>query len=59
VPTLIVAGRHDFICGVRWAGMLHDGIAGSRLVVLEDSGHLGHIEEPAAFHSAVADFAGR
>jgi pimeloyl-ACP methyl ester carboxylesterase len=58
-PTLIVAGRHDFICGVRWARILHDGIAGSRLVVLENSGHLGHIEEPAAFHSAVTDFVGR
>jgi len=55
-PTLVVAGRHDFICGVRWAGMLHHGIPGSRLVVLENSGHLGHLEEPAEFRRAVVGF---
>ncbi|WP_436533461.1 alpha/beta fold hydrolase [Actinoplanes sp. HUAS TT8] len=52
-PTVIVVGAHDFICGPRWAAMLHDGIAGSRLVELPSSGHFGHIEEPSAFADAV------
>ncbi|MBP2703091.1 alpha/beta hydrolase [Microbispora sp. RL4-1S] len=56
VPTLVVVGRHDVICGPRWAEELHRGIPGSRLVVLERSGHFGHIEEPAAFADAVAGF---
>lgn len=56
VPTLVVAGRYDVICGPRWGRELNDLIPNSRLVVLENSGHLGHVEEPAAFASAVRDF---
>jgi proline iminopeptidase len=52
-PTVVVVGRHDFICGPRFAVVLHRGIAGSRLHVLEHSGHLGHIEQPAEFSRAV------
>jgi proline iminopeptidase len=55
-PTLVIAGRHDFICGLRWARDLREGIPGSTLLVLEDSGHLGHLEEPDTFARAVADF---
>lgn len=56
VPTLIVVGTYDFICGPTWADMLRQGIPGSELLVLADSGHLGHIEEPDLFASVVADF---
>jgi RNA polymerase sigma factor (sigma-70 family) len=52
-PTAVVAGAHDFICGPRWARMLADGIPGARLTVLEDSGHFGHVEQPAEFAEAV------
>lgn len=53
VPTVVIVGRYDFICAPRFAVMLHQGIASSRLTVLEHSGHLGHIEEPAEFCRAV------
>ncbi|MFD7879924.1 alpha/beta fold hydrolase [Streptomyces sp. NPDC059766] len=56
VPALVVAGRYDVICGVRWAEELHKLIPGSRLVVLEHSGHFGHLEEPERFADAVAAF---
>jgi pimeloyl-ACP methyl ester carboxylesterase len=56
VPTLVVVGRHDVICGPRWAQELHTLIPRSRLVVLEGSGHLGHVEEPEAFEGAVRAF---
>ncbi|MFF3398768.1 alpha/beta fold hydrolase [Streptomyces sp. NPDC002659] len=56
VPTLVVVGRHDVICGVRWAEELHRLIPGSELLILENSGHFGHIEEPAAFSQAVTPF---
>ncbi|MGW7571558.1 alpha/beta fold hydrolase [Streptomyces tendae] len=56
VPTLVIVGRHDVICGPRWGQELHRLIPGSRLVVLKDSGHLGHIEEPERFRDAVRDF---
>jgi pimeloyl-ACP methyl ester carboxylesterase len=32
---------------------MHEGIANSELVVLEESGHLPHVEEPEAFFEAV------
>ncbi|MFJ5263804.1 alpha/beta fold hydrolase [Streptomyces sp. NPDC088387] len=56
VPALVVVGRHDFICGVRWGEELHRLIPGAELAVLENSGHFGHIEEPAEFAAAVAGF---
>lgn len=56
VSALVVAGRHDVICGLRWGLELHELIPDSRLLVLENSGHLGHIEEPDLFADAVRDF---
>ncbi|MEU1205866.1 alpha/beta hydrolase [Nocardia sp. NPDC005825] len=56
VPTLVVVGRFDVICGVRWAAELHELIPGSRLLILEDSGHFGHLEEADLFAESVAEF---
>ncbi|WP_446039053.1 alpha/beta fold hydrolase [Streptomyces sp. SID1121] len=56
VPALVVVGRHDVICGVRWAEELHRLIPESELLILENSGHFGHLEEPAAFAEAVKRF---
>jgi proline iminopeptidase len=55
-PVLIIVGRHDFICGPRWATMLQDALPDSKLVILEDSGHFGHIESPDEFGRAITDF---
>jgi proline iminopeptidase len=57
VPTLILVGRRDFVTSVPFAEELHQAIAGSNLVILEHSGHMGHIEEPAAFSAALTRFA--
>ncbi|MCQ4205930.1 alpha/beta fold hydrolase [Streptomyces longispororuber] len=60
VPALVIVGRHDVICGPRWGLELSELIPGSRLLMLENSGHFGHIEEPSVFADAVRDFvAGR
>ncbi|MFI5474506.1 alpha/beta fold hydrolase [Streptomyces cacaoi] len=56
MATLVVAGRHDVVCGVRWAEELHKLIPASRLVILERSGHFGHLEEPGRFADEVAAF---
>ncbi|SNS91818.1 alpha/beta fold hydrolase [Actinacidiphila glaucinigra] len=56
VPALVVAGRYDVVCGMRWAGELHELIPQSELVVLENSGHFGHLEEPGRFAEAVVGF---
>ncbi len=52
-PTLIVTGRQDFFCPPVQAERLHEGIAGSRLVIFERSGHYPFAEENGAFRDAV------
>lgn len=54
--TLIVVGRHDWICPVPVSERLHSGIASSRLEVFENTGHLPWIEEPQRFFSTVKRF---
>lgn len=55
-PVLVIVGTYDFICGEKWGRQLHDGIPGSELVVLPDSGHFGHLEQPAEFFGAITRF---
>ena len=56
-PTLILTGEKDFICGPVPAQWLASGIAGSKVIVLPRTGHMAHVESPAAFDDAVATFA--
>ncbi|MGW1255660.1 alpha/beta fold hydrolase [Streptomyces sp. NPDC002513] len=56
VPALVVVGRHDVVCGVRWAEELHKLIPASQLLVLEHSGHFGHVEEPERFAGEITAF---
>lgn len=55
-PTLVLVGAADFICGPRWARMIHEAIPGAQIVVLDETGHLGHIEDPKQFATAVVTF---
>ncbi|MFG2044846.1 alpha/beta fold hydrolase [Dactylosporangium sp. NPDC048998] len=57
VPSLILTGAHDFICGPRWAQALAAAIPDARLVTFDDSGHLPHLEEAHTFAATVAGFA--
>jgi proline iminopeptidase len=52
-PTLVLAGCHDFFCPPSQAERLHRGIAGSELVMFEDSGHYPFVEEGEAFRLTV------
>ncbi|MFD3461018.1 alpha/beta fold hydrolase [Nocardia fluminea] len=56
VPALVLVGRFDVICGPRWGQELYDLLPCARLVILERSGHLGHLEELERFAAAVRDF---
>lgn len=57
MPTLILVGEHDFICGPRWAAILHGIICDARLVCFDRSGHFAHIEQAPEFAEAVVAFA--
>jgi pimeloyl-ACP methyl ester carboxylesterase len=55
VPTLVVHGRHDRMIPVANAQLIAERIPGSRLRILEDSGHLYPTEEPEV-DKAIAAF---
>jgi pimeloyl-ACP methyl ester carboxylesterase len=54
--TLVMAGRHDWICPVPVAERLHAGIGNARLVMFEDSGHMPWVEEPEKFEAELIQF---
>lgn len=56
VPTLVLVGRHDWITPVSQSEEIAALIPDSRLVVLEDSGHMGYVEEPSGFVDAILSF---
>lgn len=55
-PTLIIVGRHDWICPVSQAKLMHRSIRGSKLVIFEKSGHSPFVEENAKFLRIVGNF---
>jgi len=58
-PALVITGTKDCLTPPVRADELIHAIPGAQLAVLPNSGHLGHIEEPAAFAAAIARFARR
>jgi proline iminopeptidase len=56
-PALVIVGAKDSITSPARADELVKAIAGAQLVTLPNSGHMGHVEEPAAFAAAVQEFA--
>jgi L-proline amide hydrolase len=55
VPTLVLSGRHDEATPAI-NETVHRGIPGSESVIFEESAHMCHVEEPAAFRRVVSDF---
>lgn len=55
IPTLIIAGERDKVF-VPLAEALHERIAGSRLVVVKDVGHMVNLERPEEFNRLVGEF---
>jgi len=58
VPTLVVVGEEDVVTPPKEARALHRAIAGSRIEVLRQAGHLSNVERPAAFNTVVSEFLG-
>ena len=59
VPTMIIVGEDDPACPVSSAETLHEGIAGSELIVIAAAAHLPNIEKPVAFNDALLGFLDR
>ncbi len=58
VPTLLLAGDHDE-CDPSMSRVMQAKIAGSKLVILPESGHMTFVDQPGLFEKAVEDFLGR
>ena len=56
VPTLILVGAEDAITPVADSETMNQKIAGSRLVVLENAGHVSNLERTEKFNEALLDF---
>lgn len=59
LPTLVIVGRHDWVCSPAASRAIARGIPGAKLVELADSGHFGFSEQPAEFLAAVTGFLDR
>ncbi|HPQ38746.1 MAG TPA: alpha/beta hydrolase [bacterium] len=55
-PTLILAGRHDWITPLKFARELAEGIPGARLEIFEEAGHSINADMPEKFREVVRRF---
>jgi pimeloyl-ACP methyl ester carboxylesterase len=55
-PVLFLVGQHDAVTPPEIIEQCHRGVPGSRLAVIEESGHSTYFEQPRAFNEAVMEF---
>ena len=55
VPTLVLVGDHDE-CDPSLSKEMHEKIAGSKLVILPNSGHMNFVDQPEMWQKAVEGF---
>jgi proline iminopeptidase len=55
-PTLILAGRHDWICPPEFSQEIHRLIPGAELRIFEESSHSIRADEPQKLLDAIAGF---
>ena len=55
-PTLIIWGRDDMLIPLAMGEHFNKGIAGSRLIVIDGTGHIPMVGKPAEFDEAVQKF---
>ena len=55
-PTLILAGRHDWICPPDYSDEIHRLIPGSELFVFEESSHSIRADQPVALNEIITRF---
>lgn len=56
VPTLVLAGRYDFLFPTEHQIALVAGIPNARLEIIENAGHNPHVEQPKAVLRLIRDF---
>ena len=56
IPTLYVMGAEDYMFLPSVRNVVKDHFKSSKLLVIENSGHVVNVEQPTAFNSVVVDF---
>jgi pimeloyl-ACP methyl ester carboxylesterase len=54
--TLVLVGEDDIPCPVEKSEYLAENIPNARLMIIEDAGHTGPLEEPEKYTKAIKDF---
>jgi proline iminopeptidase len=57
VPTMVMAGDHDE-CDPSLSREMHEKIAGSKIVILPNAGHMNFVDQPEMWQKAVQGFLG-
>ena len=55
-PTLIIAGKHDWICAPEFSEEIHRLIPGSKLRIFEQSSHSVRVDEPERLRGEILEF---
>ncbi|WP_341528871.1 alpha/beta fold hydrolase [Nostoc sp. UHCC 0302] len=55
-PTLVIAGRHDWICAPEFSEEIAQAIPNADLKIFENSGHLIRADQPEALLDAISRF---
>ena len=58
-PTLVLGGRHDWICAPEWSEEIARLIPGAEMHIFEDSGHMLRTDEPERLITTIAEFSSR
>jgi pimeloyl-ACP methyl ester carboxylesterase len=58
VPALIVCGTHDSLTPPKYSRYLNRAIQGSRLILVEDAGHMVMREKPEEVNRVIEEFTG-
>jgi pimeloyl-ACP methyl ester carboxylesterase len=56
MPTLIVVGAEDAFTPVSDAELMKQNILNSKLIIVEDAGHISNMEKPVEFNRALGNF---
>jgi proline iminopeptidase len=57
-PTLVIAGRHDWICAPEFSEEIHRLIPGSKLRIFDESSHSIRVDEPDRLRREILEFVG-
>jgi pimeloyl-ACP methyl ester carboxylesterase len=58
IPALIVCGTGDSLTPLKYSHYLNKAIRDSRLVLIQDAGHMAMLEKPEQVNRAIREFVG-